>query len=85
MQLEGMGSEDFAYMLQQCPGCYLIIGAEGVPPDGDPREGKNIQDIVDQEHFDLKDACMLHQPDYDFNDEIIPHGATCLHVLWKGI
>ena len=31
---------------------------------------------LDQEYFEIKDACMLHQPDYDFNDDIIPHGAT---------
>ena len=28
------------------------------------------------EEFCFKNACMLHQPDYDFNDEIIPIGAT---------
>ena len=76
MQLEGMGSEDFAYMLQQRPGCYLIIGAEPVPSGEDPRAGKNIQDIADQEYFEIEGACMLHQPDYDFNDDIIPHGAS---------
>ncbi|GGX78843.1 M20 family metallopeptidase [Vogesella sp. LYT5W] len=47
------GSEDFAYLLQQCPGCYLIVG------NGDGKGG-----------------CMVHNPGYDFNDEILPLGAT---------
>ena len=48
-----MGSEDFAFMLQEKPGSYIWIG------NGD-REG----------------SCMLHNPGYDFNDEILPIGAT---------
>ena len=71
-----MGSEDFAYMLQEKPGCYLIIGAASVPENEDPLKGKNIQEVADQEHFVFKNACLLHQPDYDFNDDIIPLGAT---------
>ena len=47
------GSEDFAFMLQQKPGCYAIIG------NGDGEGG-----------------CMIHEPTYDFNDDIIPIGAT---------
>jgi len=75
-ELEGMGSEDFSYMLQQRPGCYLAIGSAAPPSGKDPSKDKNIQDLADRKYFDIKDACMLHQPDYDFNDEIIPHGAT---------
>ena len=71
-----MGSEDFAYMLQKKPGCYLIIGTAPVPAGEDPLKGKNIQEVADQEHFVFKNACLLHQPDYDFNDDIIPLGAT---------
>ena len=48
-----MGSEDFAFMLQEKPGSYIWIG------NGD-QEG----------------SCMLHNPGYDFNDEILPIGAT---------
>ena len=71
-----MGSEDFAYMLQKKPGCYFVIGNESVPPDEDPSRGKNIKELLDQGDFEIKNACHLHQPDYDFNDEIIPQGAT---------
>ena len=58
-----MGAEDFAFMLQQRPGCYLFIGNG----DGGHREaGHGLG------------PCMLHNPSYDFNDELIPIGAT----LW---
>ena len=48
-----MGAEDFSYMLQTKPGCYVWIG------NGSGEGG-----------------CMLHNPRYDFNDEILPVGAT---------
>ncbi len=48
-----MGSEDFAYMLEQIPGCYVFIG-------NGAGEG----------------ACMIHNPGYDFNDAILPLGAS---------
>jgi amidohydrolase len=48
-----MGSEDFAFMLQQKPGCYLWIG-----------NGAS------------HNSCLLHNPHYDFNDEILPTGAA---------
>ena len=48
-----MGSEDFAFMLQEKPGSYIWIG-----------------------NGDLEGSCMLHNPGYDFNDEILPIGAT---------
>ncbi len=48
-----MGSEDFAFMLQAKPGCYIWVG------NGD-RPG----------------SCMIHNPGYDFNDEILPLGAS---------
>ncbi len=56
-----MGAEDFAYMLQERPGCYVFI-ANG---DGSHR---------DSGHGD--GPCMLHNPSYDFNDDLIPLGAT---------
>jgi len=46
------GSEDFAFVLEKCPGCYLIVG------NGDG-EGN----------------CMVHNPGYDFNDDILSVGA----------
>jgi len=48
-----MGAEDFAFMLQQKPGCYIWIG-------NGSSEG----------------SCLLHNPNYDFNDEILPLGAA---------
>jgi hippurate hydrolase len=48
-----MGAEDFAFMLQQKPGCYVGIG-------NGPGEG----------------GCWLHNPHYDFNDAILPLGAS---------
>jgi amidohydrolase len=56
-----MGSEDFAYMLQAKPGCYVFI-ANG---DGSHREMGHGAG-----------PCMLHNPSYDFNDDLIPLGAT---------
>ncbi|QJC57280.1 Hippurate hydrolase [Polaromonas vacuolata] len=56
-----MGAEDFSYMLQEKPGCYVFI-ANG---DGDHREIGHGGG-----------PCMLHNPSYDFNDDLIPLGAT---------
>ena len=70
-----MGSEDFAYMLQERPGCYLLLGGASLPAGEDPLKGKSIEELG-LEPWLFKNACLLHQPDYDFNDEIIPHGAT---------
>lgn len=48
-----MSSEDFAFMLQEKPGCYVFLGNDGDGPGG----------------------CGLHNPEYDFNDDILPIGA----------
>jgi hippurate hydrolase len=56
-----MGAEDFSYMLLAKPGCYCFI-ANG---DGSHREMGHGGG-----------PCMLHNPSYDFNDELIPLGAT---------
>ena len=48
-----MGSEDFAFMLQEKPGCYVFLGNDGDGPGG----------------------CGLHNPQYDFNDDILTIGA----------
>ena len=50
-----MGAEDFSYMLEARPGCYLFLG-QGEGPG-------------------------LHNPRYDFNDEIAPIGASFLARL----
>jgi hippurate hydrolase len=56
-----MGAEDFAYMLQAKPGAYAFIGnGEGAHRTHGHGEG----------------PCTLHNPSYDFNDELIPLGAT---------
>jgi hippurate hydrolase len=55
-----MGAEDFAYMLQQRPGAYLIIGNGGGHRDFGHGAG----------------PCTLHNASYDFNDDILPLGAT---------
>jgi hippurate hydrolase len=58
-----MGAEDFSYFLLQKPGCYFVIGngdAAGPHRAGDHGAG----------------PCLLHNPSYDFNDALIPIGAT---------
>jgi amidohydrolase len=56
-----MSAEDFSYMLLEKPGAYCFIGSG----DGDHREvGHGMG------------PCMLHNPSYDFNDDLIPIGAT---------
>jgi amidohydrolase len=56
-----MGAEDFAFMLQARPGAYCFI-ANG---EGDHREMGHGGG-----------PCVLHNPSYDFNDDLIPLGAT---------
>lgn len=56
-----MGAEDFAFMLQEKPGCYVFIGNG----DGDHRsQGHGLG------------PCQLHNPCYDFNDELLPLGSS---------
>jgi hippurate hydrolase len=56
-----MGAEDFAYMLQAKAGCYVFIGnGEGSHRDAGHGLG----------------PCNLHNPSYDFNDDLLPIGAT---------
>ena len=71
-----MGSEDFAYMLQEKPGCYFGIGATHATEGASPFAGKDININDDLEHFLADDVPMLHAPNYDFNDDILPLGAT---------
>lgn len=56
-----MGGEDFAYMLQARPGAFAFLGAG----NGEHRE---------QGHG--PGPCDVHNPSYDFNDEILGLGST---------
>jgi amidohydrolase len=56
-----MGAEDFSYFLLEKPGCYFVIGnGEG----GHRSDGHGAG------------PCMLHNPSYDFNDELLPLGGS---------
>ena len=52
-ELPSMGAEDFAFMLQKKPGCYVWLG-------NGPGTG----------------GCSLHNPHYDFNDDILLYGIS---------
>lgn len=56
-----MGAEDFAFMLQHKPGCYVFIGNG----EGDHRAGGHGLG-----------PCQLHNASYDFNDSLLPIGAS---------
>jgi len=45
-----MGGEDFAFMLEERPGAYILVG------NGD--------------------TAMVHHPEYNFNDDVIPAGCS---------
>jgi len=61
-QEPAMTSEDFAFMLQAKPGAYAFIGNG----DGSHRDALHGEG-----------PCTLHNASYDFNDDLIPLGATC--------
>ena len=54
-----MGGEDFSYMAQKVPGCFVRVG-----------QGRPGQENVP-----------VHHPRYDFNDDILPIGAS----LWAAL
>jgi hippurate hydrolase len=56
-----MGAEDFAFMLQAKPGCYVFIGNG----EGEHRLGGHGLG-----------PCQLHNGSYDFNDQLLPIGAS---------
>jgi hippurate hydrolase len=56
-----MGAEDFAHMLRARPGCYAFIG-NGDGSHRLPDHGPG--------------PCIIHNTSFDFNDEIIPVGAS---------
>ena len=60
------GSEDFAFMLEHCPGSYFMIGNGAGEGTGDSAAAH---------------ACMVHNPGYDFNDNILPVGAAFWALL----
>lgn len=56
-----LGSEDFSFYLLEKPGCYFLIGNG----DGAHRTAGHGAG-----------PCMLHNPSYDFNDDLIPWGGA---------
>jgi amidohydrolase len=56
------GAEDFSFYLEKVPGCYLFIGNGG----GGHREAT----------YHGMGPCELHNPNYDFNDALLPIGST---------
>jgi amidohydrolase len=61
VQEPAMPAEDFAWMLLARPGAYCFIG-NGEGDHRAPGHGEG--------------PCLLHNPSYDFNDALIPLGAT---------
>lgn len=56
------GAEDFSFLLEKVPGCYLFLGNG----DGEHRKAT----------YEGMGPCELHNPNYDFNDALLPIGAT---------
>lgn len=50
-----MGAEDFSFMLNEKPGCYLWLGNGA---------------------YGAKGGVNVHNPEYDFNDDIMHHGVS---------
>ncbi len=65
-----MGAEDFAYMLLEKPGAYIFLG-NGDAGGLHRAQGHGLG------------PCTLHNPSYDFNDDLIPIGATFWQLLVK--
>ncbi len=64
-----MGAEDFSFFLQKKPGAYFMIG------NGD---GAHREAYAGHDHGHNLGPCTLHNPNYDFNDRLIPVGGS----LW---
>jgi hippurate hydrolase len=64
-----MTAEDFSYFLLHRPGAYFVIG------NGDGRHRLAYSGDAAAENLG---PCTLHNPHYDFNDDLIPLGGT----LW---
>ncbi|RKP47052.1 M20 aminoacylase family protein [Pararobbsia silviterrae] len=54
-----IGSEDFSWMTEAMPGCYVMLG-NGIGSKG---------------------GCMVHNPEYDFNDDALSWGAAWFVAL----
>ena len=75
-----MTAEDFSYFLLEKPGAYFVIGngdgrhrlAYSPEAAGDANDSDSSQDTHNL------GPCTLHNPHYDFNDDLIPLGGT----LW---
>ena len=65
-----MGGEDFAFMLQRCPGAYLFLGNGTSGAHRSAGHGAG--------------PCMLHNASYDFNDELIALGGSMWVRLAEG-
>jgi amidohydrolase len=64
-----MGAEDFSFMLQAKPGAYVFIAnGDGAHRGGYESGGHGLSHDVG--------PCTLHNPHYDFNDALIPLGAS---------
>ena len=61
------GSEDFAFMLEAVPGSYLLLG----------NGAAGSADAQGLDHC----ACMVHNPNYDFNDLNVAVGAAYWTLL----
>ena len=65
-----MGAEEFAFMLQAKPGCYVFIGnGDGAHRDSGHGLG----------------PCNLHNPSYDFNDSVLSPGIGWFVALAENI
>ncbi|RMX08360.1 amidohydrolase [Corticibacter populi] len=58
-----MAAEDFSFMLEKIPGCYAFIG-NGDGTHRLPGHGEG--------------PCLVHNASYDFNDAVLPLGASYL-------
>jgi len=56
------GSEDFAFFLEKIPGCYLRLG-----------NGNGEHRLAS---YHGMGPCLLHNTNYDFNDALLPIGAS---------
>ncbi len=61
-----MAAEDFSFMLEEVPGSYCFIGNG----EGDHREPGHGEG-----------PCLVHNTSYDFNDALLPIGASAFVKL----
>jgi amidohydrolase len=77
-RIQTMGAEDFSFMLLEKSGCYVFMG------NGD------VGHAAHGEHRSAGHGagpCVLHNPSYDFNDQLIPIGINYwVHLVrtWLG-